>query len=92
MSWSRQQVSRLIELYEQHECLYVIKSRLYHNRVARTNALEAIRKQLIQAKPDVTVADIKNKFNALRTNFLNEYRKYKESIHSGIGEDEVCLL
>ncbi|KAB0804472.1 hypothetical protein PPYR_01442 [Photinus pyralis] len=52
-------------------------------------ALEAIRDVLKQIRPTVTIADVKAKFNGLRTNFLNEYKKYEATLVSGTGDDNV---
>lgn len=43
-------------------------------------------------RPGTEVGEIKNQFNNIRKNFLVQYRKYKSSFHSGMGEDEVGLL
>ena len=89
MSWSREQCVVLIEEYKKNPRLYAIKSQLHKNTHARQAALENIKAALINVKPSVTIAEIKSKFNGLKTNFLTEYKKWKVSKHSGIEEDGV---
>ncbi|KAF5282485.1 hypothetical protein FQR65_LT14294 [Abscondita terminalis] len=91
MSWSREQVSCLIEAYEKHRCLYAVKSKEYKNKHSRTRALEDIQKLLVVIKPNVNVNDIKAKFHGLKTNFLTEYRKHQKSIRSGAGDDDIYI-
>ncbi|KAK9738520.1 Zinc finger, C2H2 type [Popillia japonica] len=75
--------------YKQQPCLYTVRSKEYRNKHARIRALENIQRALYLLKPDVTVADIKAKFQGLKTNFLTEYRKHEKSLKSGAGEDDV---
>ncbi|XP_031327891.1 uncharacterized protein LOC116176413 isoform X1 [Photinus pyralis] len=89
MSWSREQVTMLIEVYKNHPCLYVVKSPQYKNKHARNAALTDICSKLEAVKAGVTIADVKNKFAALRQNFLVEYRKHENSMKSGSGTDQV---
>ncbi|KAM0734606.1 hypothetical protein ACS0PU_011425 [Formica fusca] len=71
MSWSREQVTCLLTEYKKYPCLYVVKSINYKNK----DALEKILSELKCLRPNVTIAEIKNKYGALRSNFLVEYRK-----------------
>uniref|UniRef100_A0A1Y1JZ87 MADF domain-containing protein n=1 Tax=Photinus pyralis TaxID=7054 RepID=A0A1Y1JZ87_PHOPY len=91
MSWSREQVTMLIEVYKNHPCLYVVKSPQYKNKHARNAALTDICSKLEAVKAGVTIADVKNKFAALRQNFLVEYRKHENSMKSGSGTDQVYI-
>ncbi|XP_072403410.1 uncharacterized protein [Diabrotica undecimpunctata] len=87
--WSQKQIENLIELYKANPCLYVPKHSLYKNRNARVKALEEIKAELYKLGVDVSVAEIKAKFNNLRTNFLQQHRRYLSSIKSGAGSDDI---
>ncbi|XP_031331763.1 uncharacterized protein LOC116162167 isoform X3 [Photinus pyralis] len=91
MSWSREQVTMLIEVYKNHPYLYVVKSPQYKNKHARNAALTDICSKLEAVKAGVTIADVKNKFAALRQNFLVEYRKHENSMKSGSGTDQHSI-
>ncbi|XP_044749767.1 uncharacterized protein LOC123310365 [Coccinella septempunctata] len=91
MSWSRDQVSLLIEEYHKYPCLYAVKSPMYKNEHARNTAIEAIEASLKTLRPSVTSQEIKSKFQALKTNFLNEHRKHVQSMKSGAGQDEIYI-
>lgn len=86
--WSHQQVSLLIALYRENQCLYIPKHPLYKNRNARNEALEKMRKELLKLGLDVSILEIKNKWNNLRNNFLVQHRKYVVTIKSGTGDME----
>ena len=42
LAWTAERVSELIDLYENHPCLYNTKRKDYSNRNARSEAIEAI--------------------------------------------------
>lgn len=89
MSWSRQEVHLLIQEYQKHPCLYAVKTPAYKNKHARIQALNQIHTNLRKLKPEVSINDIKTKFAALKSTFLNEHRKTEESKNSGVGEESV---
>ncbi|KAL1502868.1 hypothetical protein ABEB36_007946 [Hypothenemus hampei] len=89
MSWSRMQVQLLIDLYKEHPCLYAVKHGNYKNKHARNDALSRICMEVAKVRPGATIADCKNKFSNIRTNFLIQYRKYSDSFSSGMGENEI---
>nr|CAH7743079.1 unnamed protein product [Callosobruchus chinensis] len=88
MSWTREQVTVLLEVYRKWPNLYKIKSVNYKNRNKRREALEAIYNALKNLKGDVTIGDIQSKFQALKQNAQRERRKCLESHRSGAGTDE----
>ncbi|KAF2897401.1 hypothetical protein ILUMI_08774, partial [Ignelater luminosus] len=53
---------------------------------ARLTALTEIERIVKSARPSTTQAEIKTKFHALKTNFLNENKKVHQSKHSGAGD------
>ncbi|KAB0803760.1 hypothetical protein PPYR_00730 [Photinus pyralis] len=91
MSWSRKEVSVLIEAYQKHACFYATKSPQYKNKHARLEALNNILNELVPVKPGVTINEIKSKFFSLKTTFLTEFRKEKQSHRSGAGGDTVYV-
>nr|CAH7717056.1 unnamed protein product [Callosobruchus chinensis] len=91
MSWTREQVTVLLEEYRKWPNLYKIKSVNYKNRNKRREALKAIYNALKNLKGDVTIADIQSKFQALKQNAQRERRKCLESHRSGAGTDEVTI-
>lgn len=86
--WSQKQVSTLIALYRENQCLYIPKYPLYKNRNARNQALEKIQAELKKLGLDVSIPEIKNKWNNIRNNFLLQHRKYVMTVKSGTGDDE----
>ncbi|VEN45120.1 unnamed protein product [Callosobruchus maculatus] len=89
MSWSNEQTSLLIELYETYKCLYAIKHPDYHNKHKRSAAIKAIVEALKVGRPTATEQDVQKKFLGLRTTYAHERRKVLDSLRSGMGEDEV---
>lgn len=89
--WTKEIVSLLIEAYKAHECLYNVKSTRYKNKHLRAEALKDI---VACLKPlvSVTEEEVKTKISNLRTVFLSEHGKYKRSISSGAGVDDVSTL
>lgn len=54
MSWSRDQISVLLDEYERYPILYDTKHDLYYNRGARTGALQQILDEVIKIRPNTT--------------------------------------
>nr|CAI5837483.1 unnamed protein product [Callosobruchus analis] len=75
-----EQVQALIEQYRQNPCLYAVRSAAYQNRHARQAALETIHANITALRPSVTMAEIKTKFQALRSTFSAEHKKYQSSV------------
>ncbi|CAG9814712.1 unnamed protein product [Phaedon cochleariae] len=89
MNWTAEHVLALIEEYQKFPCLYAVENILYHNRVARAEALEYIKNALIVLRPCLKTEEIKSEFNSLRTTYLAEKRKYDKAKKSGAGRDFV---
>lgn len=92
MSWTHEQINKLIELYQEHENLYTVKSKLYKNRNARIFSLNKIATELNEIRPRTTVDDIKKKFKGIRQTYLLEKRKYEASLKSVAGQDQVSFI
>lgn len=73
MGWSHDQIETLIELYKQNPCLYHVKNPLYHNKHARSQALEHIKAEMvILGAAWVTIKDLKvNIITYVRIFYLN---------------------
>lgn len=91
-NWSREQVRLLINEYQQHPCLYAVKTKQYLNKHARQLALTKIKAVMDSLKPDVTINEIKSKFAGLKATYLTEYKKYTESLGTGKGDEEVIII
>lgn len=80
----------LVLLYEQHPCLYVVKSADYHNRIKREKALQIICDQYTEiTKQPLTIEVAKKKINNLRSQYLDCRNKIKQSKASGASSDEI---
>ncbi|KAK4886224.1 hypothetical protein RN001_002495 [Aquatica leii] len=55
MSWPREQCEVLIDEYQKHPCLYIVKMPLYKNKHARESALNAIQGAVRHLKPTVSI-------------------------------------
>ncbi|VEN51276.1 unnamed protein product [Callosobruchus maculatus] len=91
MSWTREQVTVLLEEYRKWPNLYKVKSVNYKNRNKRREALDSIVDAVKTVKSDVTSADIQSKFQALKQNAQRERKKCIESQRSGAGTDEFVF-
>lgn len=80
----------LVQLYEQHPCLYVVESVDYHNKVKRERALSTITKEFNNLTGvEHTVEDVTKKIHGFRTQYSENKNKIKKSINSGAGTDEI---
>lgn len=90
--WPRGATLRLIELYEEHPCLYLPALAEYHNRGTRIKALEEITKNFNKLHlTNLKVEDIKKKIHGLRTQFLAELQKIRKSEVSGTSADDIYV-
>ncbi|CAL1671891.1 unnamed protein product [Lasius platythorax] len=89
----KENVKILIMLYEQHPCLYVIKSVDYHNRTKREKALQMICDQYEHmTQQSLTPEIVKKKINNLRFQYLEHLNKIKQSKASGVSSNDVYKL
>lgn len=54
MSWSRDQISVLINRYQEHPVLYDTKHMLYHNKGVRSDALQQMMNDICKIRPNTT--------------------------------------
>lgn len=80
----------LLMLYQQHPCLYVTKSVEYHNRMKRDKAFQIICNQYqeLTGQP-LTIEIAKKKINNLRSQYLDQLNKIKQSKSSGASVDDI---
>ncbi|EZA51904.1 hypothetical protein X777_09219 [Ooceraea biroi] len=77
-------------LYQQHPCLYVTKCVEHYNRMKRDKALQIICKQYTDLTGQPLTVDIaKKKINNLRSQYLEQLNKIKQSKSSGASTDDI---
>ena len=89
IQWSRQETTRLIDMYRQQPCLWNVKSVAYKDRNKRIVALTAITKEMQKTYASVTTVDIKRKIDTLRNQYRREMRLVENSRKSGAATDDV---
>ncbi|XP_029159103.1 uncharacterized protein LOC114931291 [Nylanderia fulva] len=83
-------IRTLLLLYQQHPCLYVVKSIDYHNRIKREKVLQTICDQYTEiTEQPLTIEIAKKKINNLRSQYLDYLNKIKQSKASGASTDEI---
>ncbi|KAF5289484.1 hypothetical protein FQR65_LT11858 [Abscondita terminalis] len=85
MTWTRKQVSLLIDAYEEEHVLYDVKKTSYHNKLLRNEAIQRIIMKCLELRPNTTENDVKTKVNGLRTQFCRELTQLKKKRPSGSG-------
>ncbi|KAM9310164.1 uncharacterized protein KZ484_026107 isoform 1-T1 [Pholidichthys leucotaenia] len=78
--WTIEKEDQLVELWRQHECLYNVSSKSYHNKAEKEKAWEQMAAAL-----DVPVLDVKTRTTSLRT----QYSKVLKPNRSGGGDGVV---
>lgn len=99
VNWGQDAIEFLIEEYRKRPCLWKIKSKDYHNRIKRTDALESLLKAVQDFEDPTsglkvmssfkTVEVLKKKIDNLRSAFRREHGKVKSSTKSDVGAEEV---
>lgn len=87
-SWTKELTEILLVIFEGNENLYNSKHKDYTNRMKRNASLEAIRLELSK-EASITIADIKNKIQTLRTQFKKEKNMAEASFKSGAGIEDL---
>lgn len=87
---NKENVRKLVLLYQQHPCLYVTKCADYHNRTKREQALQIICNQYKEVTGQSLTTEVaKKKINNLRSQYLDYLNKIKQSKTSGASTDDV---
>lgn len=77
------------ELYKEQECLWKIKSELYHNRNARKKAMDSLVLKFQEVNKQANEEFVKKKINNYRTSYKRELKLVQQSNKSGIGTDDI---
>ncbi|KAK7863634.1 hypothetical protein R5R35_006171 [Gryllus longicercus] len=83
--WSKENITKLIELLELRECLWRKSHSFYKDRVKRNAALYEMSEQLAR-----TPKEIENKIHNLRCQYRNEVKK-ERTRNSGAGAKDVYM-
>lgn len=82
----------LIELYEQHGCLYITSDASYQNKISRESAFHKITEELnSKMLTNLSISEVKTKIKRLRTQYYAELNKIKKSEVSGVGTDGIYV-
>ena len=84
-SWSREDITVLIDCYRQYPCLWNPKLVSYKNRQHRDDAFKKIGAQF----PNHSISIIKGKIQTLRGQYRKELAAFKKSMKSGAGTDDI---
>lgn len=76
MSWMYEQISLLIDLYKNYQCLYIVKHKDCHNKYLRNLALQQIGEGLKNLRPMTTEADIQKKIRDFEQHMQVKGEKY----------------
>lgn len=87
--WTKKDTEELLLLYQQWPILYDPKNKDYLNKIKRNNALESVQNKFKKNKPDISIPEIKTKIKTLRSQFIKERNKEKNSKKSGAGTEDL---
>ncbi|XP_066928439.1 uncharacterized protein [Clytia hemisphaerica] len=83
-NWLQKPTTKLIELWEEETCLYDTESRDYKDRDKKLNAIERIKKRLVELGYDMTTEDVNSKMHNLKI-YYGANRNKVESSKQGSG-------
>ncbi|XP_063813970.1 uncharacterized protein LOC135054659 [Pseudophryne corroboree] len=89
MDANREFWAGFIDLYQANECLWCVGTRDYANRGKKNLAYQQLARYSLAQDSGADIKWVKRKIQNLRTVFLKEHRKYKDSQRSGAGSDQV---
>ncbi|XP_005181127.3 uncharacterized protein LOC101891398 [Musca domestica] len=70
--WHRVLITKLIELYEQHECLYNENHKNYNNRIERLKAHRNMLRELQVIEPHLRLPNVRSRISAIRSQYANQ--------------------
>lgn len=88
-SWTRRETEELINLIQQHQCIFNVKSFEYVDRNKKAQAFNTVLLEMKIMDSTLTVEEIKRKWKNLRTQYMQEVRAIKQSKKSGSGVTDV---
>nr|XP_023026004.1 uncharacterized protein LOC111514011 [Leptinotarsa decemlineata] len=85
---NRELLEDFIREYQNHPCLWHVKSKDYHNKAKRDAAYNILveKYKLIDANADKDT--VVKKMNSFRTNYRREKKKIEDADHSEMDKDE----
>lgn len=86
---SREFLSDFIDLYRKNECLWKIKSKEYSDKNKKNAAYTILIEKLKEVDSAANKDMVIKKINSLRTCFRKELKKYKNSLTSGSGTEDI---
>lgn len=84
---SDSQMLKLVEIYQDYDCLWNVTSKLYRNRDARESAYKQIAERLNIT--GISNKDIPKKIKNLRSSYYQELKRIEASTRSGASQDSV---
>ena len=88
-TWSKDFLLKFIELFQQEECLWKVKSKDYNNRSKKDASYETVIGKVQAVEPDAMRDTVVKKINNSRSTFRKEYKKVVKSQVSGAGAEEM---
>jgi len=82
-------LKEFIEIYKSEPCLWLKRSKEYHDRNKKATAYVKLIDKLKELEPNATKDTVVKKINSLRSNIRKEKKKYEESLKSGASADDV---
>ncbi|XP_072941224.1 uncharacterized protein [Epargyreus clarus] len=82
--WSNEQISMLIELYQDHTLLWDVSNREYKNKLKKNYAWADIAAEL-----NIPQKEVETKMHILRSQFSREKKKQKSAKRTGSGAEKV---
>ncbi|XP_049767202.1 uncharacterized protein LOC126100619 [Schistocerca cancellata] len=89
-AWTRDELCVLIDAFKEEQCLYNVKSKNYHNKHFRSEALNRVFQKVKSLRSHLqNPKECQIKFSNMRNMFSVENNKRKESMKTGSGTDDV---
>lgn len=88
-SFSENFLRQFFALYQEQECLWRIKSKTYHDRNARKQAMDILVSKFQEVNKDANEEYVRKKINNFRTSYKRELKLVLQSTKSGAGTDEI---
>ncbi|XP_063535902.1 uncharacterized protein LOC134745756 [Cydia strobilella] len=85
----REQLQEFIESYRSETCLWMTKSKDYHDRNKKNAAYRRLVEKYKVIDPNANRGIVVKKINNLRTNYRKELKKIKTLCNSGAGTDKI---
>ena len=91
LAWSQENVKSLIDAYRSYPVLWNVKHENYSNRNIKENCYKEILNILKVDIPEINLSAIKKRIHTMRSQFLRERKKVRDSKKSGIGMDQIYV-